>query len=271
MEIHIDAISFTYPQGVQALSEVSLRITAGESVGVLGQNGAGKTTLAKHLNGLLKPGSGSVSVGGWDTREHSVAQMAARVGFAFQNPDDQLFQSTVWAEVTFGPKNLGWAVERVEQQAAAALEAVGLRDSARKHPYDLSANQRKNVALATVLAMDTPVVIFDEPTTGQDYAGVELVGRVIEDLKRRHKTVIAITHDVDFCAEHFERVVVMARGGVLLDGPARVVLGETQTLAQSYVDPPQLVRLARRLGLAVLPMNAEELVGSWKGSERSTG
>jgi energy-coupling factor transport system ATP-binding protein len=264
MDIQISSVSFTYPQGVKALDEVSLSIAPGESVAVLGQNGAGKTTLVKHLNGLLKPGSGVVRVGGWDTCEHSVAKMAARVGFAFQNPDDQLFQSSVWAEVTFGPKNLGWTAERTEQQAAAALEAVGLHESAKKHPYDLSAGERKKVALAAVLAMDTPVVVFDEPTTGQDYAGVELVGRVIEELKQRKKTVIAITHDIDFCAEHFERAVVMAHGRVLLEGPARQVLGETEALAQSYVDPPQLVRLAQRLGMTELPLTAEEFVGFLK-------
>jgi energy-coupling factor transport system ATP-binding protein len=119
------------------------------------------------------------------------------------------------------------------------------------------------VALAAVLAMDTPVVILDEPTTGQDYSGTERVGQIVEDLKRRNKTVITITHDIDFCAEHFDRVVVMALGKILLDGPTRSVLSQTETLNQTYVDPPQLIRLAERLGIKGYPLNVEEFVNYW--------
>jgi energy-coupling factor transport system ATP-binding protein len=263
MEILVDSLAFAYPSGVQALIGVSLQIDSGESVAIVGQNGAGKTTLVKHFNGLLKPSSGQVRIGEWETREHSVAQLAARVGYIFQNPDDQLFQPTVWSEVIFGPKNLGKTMDQIRELADVALKAVGLSASAQKHPYDLSASQRKMVALAAVLAMDTPVVILDEPTTGQDYSGTERVGQIVEDLKRRNKTVITITHDIDFCAEHFDRVVVMALGKILLDGPTRSVLSQTETLNQTYVDPPQLIRLAERLGIKGYPLNVEEFVNYW--------
>ena len=263
VDVSVESLSFTYPTGVLALKGISLRIGNGESVAIIGQNGAGKTTLVKHFNGLLKPSSGKVQVGEWNTHDHSVAELAARVGYVFQNPDDQLFQSTVWSEVIFGPKNMGKRAEQISELANTALQAVGLSASAQKHPYDLYASQRKMVALAAVLAMDTPVVILDEPTTGQDYSGTQRVGQIVESLKQQHKTVITITHDIDFCAEHFERVVVMAQGKILIDGGAREVLSQTEILALSYVEPPQLMRLAERLGMETKPLTADEFVAYW--------
>ena len=258
MNIQITALSFTYPVGVNALQDVSLQISTGEAVAIIGQNGAGKTTLVKHLNGLLLPTSGSVQIGDWDTRSQPVAKLAARVGYVFQNPDDQLFKSTVWAEVIFGPKNLGWSMDQVERHARDALAAVGYHENYDRHPYDLSPTQRKSLALAAVLAMNTPIVVLDEPTTGQDYPGTELVGKIVDQLIKSGKTVISITHDIDFCAEHFERVVVMARGQVLLDGPARSVLSQAELLAQSYVEPPQLIRLASELNMDSMPLTVDE-------------
>lgn len=262
MDIRVDALVYTYPSGVKALRGISLQIAAGETVALIGQNGAGKTTLVKHFNGLLKPDSGSVKVGDWDTRSRRVAELAARVGYVFQNPDDQLFQATVRAEVLFGPKNLGFTAEQVEAKVDAALERTELSDLAGRHPYDLAPGQRKRVALAAILAMDTPILILDEPTTGQDHAGVELVGRMVDGLREQGKTIVTITHDIDFCAEHFERVVAMAEGQVLLDGPARAVLCQVETLARTYVEPPQLIRLAMRLGLERMPLNVNEFIHS---------
>ena len=260
MDIQIEDLSYMYPGGLLALRGVSLGIHGGETVAIIGQNGAGKTTLVKHFNGLLKPASGRVMVGDWDTRHQPVSRLAARVGYVFQNPDDQLFKPTVWAELIFGPKNLGWEMDRREAHAREALAAVGLGDKASLHPYDLSASQRKNVALAAVLAMDTPVIVLDEPTTGQDSSGVERIGQIVDQLKKQGKTVITITHDIDFCAEYFERVVVMAAGQVLLEGPAREVLSQAERLAQTDVEPPQIMRLAARLGMERMPLTVEEFV-----------
>lgn len=260
MDICVDSLSFTYPSGIEALRQVSLQIAAGESLALIGQNGAGKTTLVKHFNGLLKPTAGLVQIAGQDTRQSSVAQLARQVGYVFQNPDDQLFKPSVLAEVKFGPQNLGWDTRRVEDYAQAALRMVELSQAAGRHPYDLSPGERKRVALAAVLAMDTPVIILDEPTTGQDYAGVRLVGQIVDSLIAQEKTVITITHDIDFCAEHFERVVVMAGGRVLIEGPSQVVLSQAEILAQTYVEPPQLIRLASRLGMEWTPLTVDEFI-----------
>lgn len=256
----VEDVTFTYPAGAQALRGVSLRVAPGEAVALVGENGAGKTTLVKHLNGLLKPTSGRVLVGEWDTREHTVARLAARVGYVFQNPDDQIVERTVADEVAFGPRRLGQTAAEQAANVAAALEMVELSSEAKTHPYDLTAAQRKLITLASVLAMRTPVVIFDEPTMGQDARGVGLIGRIIENLKAGGHTVLTITHDIDFCAAHFGRVAVMADGQVLADGPAAEVLARADLLATTNVEPPQLVRLAQALGLARAPLTVEGFV-----------
>jgi energy-coupling factor transport system ATP-binding protein len=260
MNIAVTDLTFTYPSGVQALGGVTLTIESGEAVAIVGENGAGKTTLVKHFNGLLRPSGGSVVVGEWDTRQYSVAKLASRVGYVFQNPDDQLFERSVIKEVTFGPRNLGRTDDEAHAAGAEALAAVGLNGKESTHPYDLHLSQRKLLALAAVLAMRTPVVVLDEPTTGQDAAGLTTIGRTVERLKVERRTVVTITHDIDFAAEHFERVIVMARGGILADGQAREVLARPEVLREAEVEPPQLARLAQALGLKAAPLTPADFV-----------
>lgn len=262
MKLEIKDLHFTYPSGLQALQGISLNIEAGEQVAIVGQNGAGKTTLVRHFNGLLQPTSGSVMVGDWDTKQHSVAKLASRVGYVFQNPDEQLFSRDVETEVRFGPRNLGYSAEKLDGLVKRALALTELSDKTEENPYDLSPTWRKMVALASVIAMDTSVVIFDEPTTGQDAVNVARIAHVIAELRREGKTVIAITHDIDFCAENFERVIALSKGQVLLDGPAHEVLGQEEILAQTYVDPPQLTRLGKKLGFKETVRNQEEFLNA---------
>lgn len=264
MKIEIKELHHTYPNGVRALKGISLTIGSGEQVAIVGQNGAGKTTLVKHLNGLLQPTSGSVSIGEWDTTKYQVAKLASRVGYVFQNPDEQLFTRTVHQEVSFGPKNLGYEPEKVEALVEDALTLTELSAQKETNPYDLSPTWRKMVALASIIAMDTTIVIFDEPTTGQDAANIARMAHAIATLRERGKTVITITHDIDFCAENFERVIALSQGKILLDGPANDVLGQEETLAQTYVDPPQLTRLGLRLGLEEVVRNQKEFLAALK-------
>src|SRR5512138_41851 len=264
MKIEISNLQFSYPNGIQALDDISLRIDSGEQVAIVGQNGAGKTTLVKHLNGLLQPTRGQVSIGDWDTAKYSVAKLASRVGYVFQNPDEQLFSKNVGMEVAFGPRNLGFDGERVQALVKDALALTELSDKTETNPYDLSATWRKMVALASIIAMDTDIVIFDEPTTGQDAANIARIANVIHALRERGKTVITITHDIDFCAENFERVIAMSQGRILLDGKANDVLGQEEILATTYVDPPQLTRLGKRLGLKETITNQEEFLNALK-------
>lgn len=264
MKIEISNLHFTFPTGLEALKGISLSIEAGEQVAIVGQNGAGKTTLVRHFNGLLQPTSGSVLVGGWDTAKFSVAKLASRVGYVFQNPDEQLFSRDVLTEVTFGPRNLGYGKEKIDELVKRALTLTELNDQTETNPYDLSPTWRKMVALASIIAMDTPIVIFDEPTTGQDAVNVARIANVIAELKKEGKTVITITHDIDFCAENFERVIALSIGEILLDGEAHDVLGQEEILAQTYVDPPQLTRLGKLLEFPETVLDQEEFLKALK-------
>ena len=264
MPIRVQDLFFTYPGGVEALRGVSLTIEPGEQLAMIGQNGAGKTTLVKHFNGLLQPSSGKVFIEDWDTTKFPVSKLAARVGYVFQNPDEQLFCRTVQEEVSFGPRNLGYAEDRVAALTEEALAMTELSDQKDTNPYDISPTWRKMVALASVISMDTPIVIFDEPTTGQDSRSVARIAGVIAALRERRKTVIAITHDIDFCAENFDRVVALSNGQILLDGPAGEVLGQDEILATTYVEPPQLTRLGKRLGLPMTVRTTAEFLEAYQ-------
>jgi energy-coupling factor transport system ATP-binding protein len=178
----------------------------------------------------------------------------------------------VGAEVAFGPKNLGFNGDQVQALVKDALALTELSDKTETNPYDLSVTWRKLVALASIISMDTDIVIFDEPTTGQDAVNIARIANVIAELRKRGKTVITITHDIDFCAENFERVIAMSQGKILLNGKANDVLGQEEILATTYVDPPQLTRLGRRLNFNKTVRNeAEFLDVLGKGrSSRST-
>ena len=248
MRLEVRGVSFRYPTSVLALDHVSLTIGSGEAVALVGENGAGKTTLAKLLNGLLRPTEGSVLLDERDTRQHTPAQLSRFVGFVFQNPDDQLFARTVREEVAFGPRNQRLPDAEVQARVERALDEVDLRAAADRHPYDLTSPERKLVAVAAALAMQAPALILDEPTIGQDARGVDRLGALVDRLHAEGRTLITITHDLDFCLEHFERVVVLAGGRILADGPGTDVLCRVDLLRQAQVEPPQLVQLALGLG-----------------------
>jgi energy-coupling factor transport system ATP-binding protein len=256
--IEFESVSFSYPDGTRALSEVELRIEPGESVAIVGQNGSGKSTLVRHLNGLLRPTAGRVLLDGRDIRPIHVARLAGLVGLAFQNPDRQLFAGRVSAEVAFGPRNLGVHGHEVEEGVRAALEEVGLAAEAATNPYDLGYSRRKLLALASVLAMRTPILALDEPTTGQDARGVVRVREVVARANGEGRTVIAISHDMRFVAESFRRVVVMREGQVVLDGAPDAVFGEAAwpELRAAYLEPPLPAVAGARLGLGATPTEA---------------
>jgi energy-coupling factor transport system ATP-binding protein len=258
-DLRLDGVTHVYgPSGVTALDGVTLELAAGQRVALIGQNGSGKTTLVRHLNGLLRPTAGRMLVDGADAAGHTVAQLARQVGLVFQDPNRQIFAGSVRAEVEFGPRNLGFRGSEVHAAADWALEAVGLADEARTNPYDLGESRRKLLALASVLAMRTPVLVLDEPTTGQDLRGVAVVRQAIEAATAEGRTVIAISHDMEFVAEAFERVVVMRAGRVILDGPPANVFGEAswEALASTYLEPPVAARAGAQLGLGSTPTAA---------------
>ena len=253
--IELESVSHVYPGGVRALDEVNLVIGDGEAVAIIGQNGSGKSTLVRHLNGLLRPTEGRVLLDGQPTADLRVAALAARVGLAFQDPDRQIFAGRVRAEVAFGPRNLGMRGPALEAAVGDALTTVGLADDANTNPYDLGFSDRKLLALASILAMATPIVILDEPTTGQDRPGVERIQAIVASLEAAERTIVAVSHDMRFVAETFGRVVVMESGRVTLDGSPAEVFSEPNwpALARTHVDPPLAARIGSRLGLGGTP------------------
>jgi energy-coupling factor transport system ATP-binding protein len=253
--IEIEGLVHVYPDGTRAVDGVDLHIATGERVAIVGQNGSGKSTLVRHLDGLLRPTEGRVLIDGADTAGRRVAHLAAQVGLVFQDPDRQIFAGGVRAEVAFGPANLGRARADVATAVERALDAVGLTGVRDANPYDLGYSRRKLLALASILAMDTPILVLDEPTTGQDARGIERIGRVVDEVSAAGRTVIAISHDMRFVAETFARVVVMRAGRIVLDGTPAEVFSEAAwpTLASTYLEPPLASRVGARSGIGSTP------------------
>ncbi len=253
--LQAEGLVHVYSGETRALDGVDLVIGRGERIAIVGQNGSGKSTLVRHFNGLLRPTEGRVLVDGADAAGRRVAHLAATVGLAFQDPDRQIFAGKVRNEVAFGPRNLGRRGTELEAAVDAALVATGLDKDANTNPYDLGYSRRKLLALASILAMGTPVVILDEPTTGQDARGITRIHRIVEELASAGRTVIAISHDMRFVAEAFARVVVMRDGRIVLDGAPVEVFAESAwpTLATTFLEPPLAARIGARLGLGSTP------------------
>ncbi|WP_195283118.1 energy-coupling factor ABC transporter ATP-binding protein [Harryflintia acetispora] len=264
-DIQVKELTFGYAESKPVLQGISLSFD-GRSTAIIGQNGAGKTTFVKLLKGLLKPTAGDVLIDGQNTREATVASLAGRIGMVFQNPNDQIFKNKVLDEVMFGPLNIGMSEGGAKEHAEAALALVGLCGLEQENPYDLSLSERKMVAIASILAMDTGTVIFDEPTIAQDWRGRRTIGSIIRGLRERGKLVIAILHDMDFVAEYFERTVVFAKGRVLLDGGTREVFAEEECLRAAYLEPPHVTQLCKSLGYNEVFLTAEDFVSHVKGN-----
>jgi energy-coupling factor transport system ATP-binding protein len=260
--IHVRGLVHRYETGLEALRGIDLEIAPGESVAIVGQNGSGKTTLVKHLDGLLRPTAGEVRIGDLATAGQRVDVLAGQVGFVFQDPDDQLFSRTVERELRFGPANLGLSEASVRRLLDQALEAIGLSAVRGSNPYDLDVSGRKLVALGSILAMDPAVLVLDEPTTGQDGPGVARVGAVVDAYVAAGRTVIAISHDMEFAAAHFRRVVVMREGEIVADGPPSDVFAPAghALLDSTGLLAPVTARIAARLGMSEAPLTVDALI-----------
>jgi energy-coupling factor transport system ATP-binding protein len=241
--IEVRNVRFTYPTGVEALKEVSLLIRDGEFVAIMGSNGAGKTTLVKHFNGLLKPAKGEVLVDGLNTRNASIASLARKVGFVFQNPDHQLFCETAEEEIAYALKNFGFEEEKVKSRVTWSLNLLDLAQYRQTSPFMLSGGERKRLALASVLAWDPKVVVLDEPTIGQDYEQKEKLRQFIVQLNSQGKTVVVVTHDVEFVADCSPRVVFMAEGKIVADGDAEEILTNKELAFKASIVPPQVTQI----------------------------
>ena len=258
-QFSIENLDFSYLADVPVIKALNMKLDK-RPTAIIGQNGAGKTTLVKLLKGLLKPVSGTIYFHGEDISGKTVAMLAGNVGYVFQNPDDQIFKYNVMDEILFGPLNIGMDSERAKKEAERALELTGLKGKEKENPYDLELYERKMTAIASVLAMDTDVLILDEPTIAQDWRGRQIIGGIIRSLAERGKLVIAILHDMDFVAENFERVIIMAHGRVLADGTAKEVFAQEEALKKARLQKPYVMQLCEALGYEKSYLTVEELL-----------
>jgi energy-coupling factor transport system ATP-binding protein len=245
--IMLDAVHFSYEGIYTALRGVSLQVDDGERVAIMGANGAGKTTLIKHMNGLLRPQSGKVFLDGRDTANLSVAEMARIVGLVFQSPDHQLFLDSVYKEIAFGLRNLGLTDQEVEERCSKTMDTLGLKELSERSPFALSGGERKRVALASVLVTEPRVLALDEPTIGQDAQQKEKLAELLMGLNQKGRTVIVVTHDIEFVIEHFPRTVAMANGKIVADGPTNSVLSSDRAIELCSLSYPQMTQAARAL------------------------
>lgn len=233
--LDLEGVAYAYPGGHQALFGVDLHVHRGERVALLGPNGAGKTTLVLHLNGILTPGRGSVTVSGLPVTDGNLLEVRRRVGIVFQDPDDQLFMPTVRDDVAFGPANLGLRGEALETRVGEALSAVGVADLADRAPHHLSFGQRRRVAIATVLAMNPEVLVLDEPSSNLDPTSRRELAEILRSID---VTILMVTHDLPYAVELCERAVVLSGGTLVADGPTRDVLADSSFMARHRLELP---------------------------------
>ncbi|HLE78125.1 MAG TPA: energy-coupling factor transporter ATPase [bacterium] len=266
--IECERVSHVYLQGTPmetvALSDVTLAIDEGDVVGLIGPTGSGKSTLVQHFNGLLKPTSGSVRVGGVDlaARGTDLKRIREQVGLLFQFPEYQLFEETVAADVAFGPRNLGLDAADVETRVEDGLRLVGLDPAVygKRSPFSLSGGEMRRVAIAGVLAMRPKVLVLDEPAAGLDPRGKEdILGQIRALQQQRGLTVVLITHSMDEAAQMARRLIVLHRGRVFLDGPVREVFERAADLRSIGLDLPAVPQLMQRLRLRGLDVRADAL------------
>jgi cobalt/nickel transport system ATP-binding protein len=233
--LQVQGLHYTYPDGTPALRGVDLRIEPGQKVALVGANGAGKSTLLQHFNGLLLPASGRVLVGDLVLAPATLAQVRRRVGYVFQDADDQLFMPTVQDDVAFGPHNLGLPLAVVQARVQAALAQVGALHLAGRAPWRLSGGEKRAVAIAGVLAMQPDVLVLDEPSAGLDPAARR---RLIGLLQACTQTVILATHDLNLALDCCHRVLVLHQGQVHASGTPQAVFADAALLAHCKLEPP---------------------------------
>ena len=234
-------------ENAPVLRGLELTVQRGEFLALVGANGSGKTTLTKHFNGLLRPRRGRVRVNGQETTGRSVGELARHVGYLFQNPEQQIFSPTVRQEVAFGPQNLGLSSAEVEAQVEEALDRFRLTDVAGSPPAILSYGLRRRVTLASLAAMDPPVLVLDEPTVGLDAPGLEETFGWLAELHAKGHTIVLVTHDMSLTAEHADRVVAMHEGQILASAPPAELFQQRELLSQTLLAAPPVLALAQAL------------------------
>ncbi len=252
--VEVKSVSYAYPGTTSpAISNMSFSIPKGQFVGIIGQNGGGKTTLMKCLVGLLKPSVGEIYLNQKPLSGQKIGEIATQIGLILQNPDTQLFCMSVEEEIRFGLDNLDLEREEIDRRTEEALKITNLGEHRALYPFKLSLGDRRKVAVASIVAMRPQVLIFDEPLTGQDYKGRYDLVNLAADLHRAGHTVIMISHDMELVAKYTERTLVVGKGQLVLDAPTREVFDHVSLLRETYIEAPEIIRLAQALRTIGMP------------------
>jgi energy-coupling factor transport system ATP-binding protein len=248
--IELKNVYFKYPNGTMANENLNLTIKQGERLAIIGQNGAGKTTAVKLMNGLNKPTQGDVIVNGINTKNRTTAQISTWVGYVFQNPDDQIFNTTVQKEIEFWAHYKKLPEEEVAEKTKRVVELANIEKYLLLNPYEIPYSLKKFVTIASVLIAETPYLILDEPTAGQDLEGIQTLVKIMDKESEEGKGVVTISHDMEFAAQYFDRIVVMADKHIIADGTPHEVFSDTTILDEAHIKKPRIGLLAGRLGFS---------------------
>ncbi len=259
--ISVRDLHHIYPGNVEALKGINLTITDCDVLGVIGRNGGGKTTLVKHFNGLLLPTTGEILLMGESTKEKKVSQLSKYIGYVFQNPDQQLFLPSVDAEMRFGLTNIGVQEFEQDEIVERILTEMGLIDKRQKHPFELTRLERKLVSIACVLAMKPRIIVFDEPTTGQDVVQTRVIIKLMHELSFNGHTIVIVSHDMSLVAELCTRVIVLSQGNLVADGtPSDIFSQSSSLLLDAGIEAPEITRIAHQSNIDKTILSVKDLL-----------
>lgn len=261
IQLSTENLSFTYPDGTQALKNINIEIEKGEKVAIIGPNGAGKSTLFSHFNGLTEPTSGCVKIEDKPIsfEKDELLKVRQKVGIVFQDPNDQLFAPTVKEDIAFGPMNLGLSYDEVEKRVEDALKMVGMENYEDKTPHHLSGGQQKRIAIAGIIAMKPELMILDEPTTGLDPDGVEKVLNIMNQLNEEGMTLIISSHDIDMISKYADKIFVLYNGEIIESGNKNKIFSDMELLKKAHLRTPITTEILYNLKESGLNVNTEKI------------
>ena len=261
IQLSTENLSFTYPDGTQALKNINIKIEKGEKVAIIGPNGAGKSTLFSHFNGLTEPTSGCVKIEGKPIsfEKDELLKVRQKVGIVFQDPNDQLFAPTVKEDIAFGPMNLGLSYDEVEKRVEDALKMVGMENYEDKTPHHLSGGQQKRIAIAGIIAMKPELMILDEPTAGLDPDGVEKVLNIMNQLNEEGMTLIISSHDIDMISKYADKIFVLYNGEIIESGNNNKIFSDMDLLKKAHLRTPITTEILYNLKESGLNVNTEKI------------
>lgn len=261
IQLSTENLSFTYPDGTQALKNINIEIEKGEKVAIIGPNGAGKSTLFSHFNGLTEPTSGCVKIEGKPIsfEKDELLKVRQKVGIVFQDPNDQLFAPTVKEDIAFGPMNLGLIYDEVEKRVEDALKMVGMENYEDKTPHHLSGGQQKRIGIAGIIAMKPELMILDEPTAGLDPDGVEKVLNIMNQLNEEGMTLIISSHDIDMISKYADKIFVLYNGEIIESGNKNKIFSDMELLKKAHLRTPITTEILYNLKESGLNVNTEKI------------